>query len=191
MLRIAARAISVIAAFMFVYGCLTAVDMPSRPRVATVASAVQCPAGSATVLHKPFTFTAPAGQVVTSVCVNDGKQTSSCDANGTCSGCYDVTGIGTQTATVSEGKKCKSVNSVTFFAAVPVVPARAIVVVLNSADNSPVSGATGTPARRVSHDSRCEAVSDVPMPAGDHHRPRQCLTGQHDRDVPGDNTATM
>jgi len=145
-----ARAGSVIAAFMFVYGCITALDMPSRPRVereAIIAGAIQCPLGSATVIRKPFTFTAPAGQIVTGVCVSDGKAISTCNANGTCSGCYVVSGIGTQTATVAElgVKKCRVISSATFYAGAPPPPPTATVdVTVVDPHTNPVAGAQVT-----------------------------------------------
>jgi hypothetical protein len=160
-----ARAGSVIAAFMFVYGCINALDMPSRPRVdreAIIAGAIQCPLGSATVIRKPFTFTAPAGQIVTGVCVNDGKAISTCNANGTCSGCYVVSGIGTQTATVAElgVKKCRVLSSATFFAGAPPPPPAATVdVTVVDPHTNPVAGAQVT----ISYDTapRATGVTDA------------------------------
>jgi hypothetical protein len=74
----------------------------------------RCPEGGIRDESSPFTFTAPAGQVVTDVCIKAGTQADL--PAGT--GCYVVTGIGTPTVTVTRigsGPECKEISHVDFF----------------------------------------------------------------------------
>ena len=73
----------------------------------------RCPEGGTRDESSPFTFTAPAGQVVTDVCIKAGTQIF-----GSLAGCYVISGIGTPTATatrIGSGPACKEISHVDFF----------------------------------------------------------------------------
>ena len=119
------------------------VRTPWKSADALAAPAVSCPAGAFTDEHKPFTFTAPAGQVVTSVCIKAGQVLFNCNSNGMCSGCYDVTGIGTATVAVNQAGigGCKDIGTVTFYVGAD-QSATLVVTVIDGGTQAPVPGAS-------------------------------------------------
>jgi hypothetical protein len=77
----------------------------------------------------PFAISAPAGYVITAVCIKSGTNEFLVTMNGSVAGCYTVAGIGQQTVTVSgggTGSTCQETSHIAAFwslAATPTVPA--------------------------------------------------------------------
>jgi len=107
--------------------CLAKPASPTSPTAAVGAEddqlqakgTTQCVAGGIKDETAPFTATAPAGEVVTAVCVKAGTETIAVTADNTC---YSVSVFGTTEATVTKigsGKNCKDISYATFYTQAP------------------------------------------------------------------------
>jgi hypothetical protein len=151
--RLAAMSAAVCAVLLAftVASCGSQPASPTAPAVNTGdtdakgGSTQQCGPGGIKDEKAPFAATAPEGEIVTGVCVKAGMQTiplSSSDA------CYDVTGIGTASATVVKvgtSSSCKDISYATFYTASPTPTPTPTNTPTSTPTNTPTALATPTP----------------------------------------------
>jgi hypothetical protein len=153
--RIAAliAAVCAVLSAVTIASCGSQSNTPTAPTGAVPPDSLQarggatdrCADGGITDERAPFEVTAPAGEVVTGVCVKAGTDTFALSGS---SSCYAVSGVGTQSATVSKtgtGRTCQDISYVTFYTAAPTPTPTATATPTNTPTGTPTPTPTNTP----------------------------------------------